>query len=50
MRRRGAARIGTSGWHYRHWVGSVYPPGLPSARFLEHYAARFDSVEINNSF
>jgi len=43
-------RIGTSGWHYPHWVGPVYPPGLPSTRFLEHYAARFDSVEINNSF
>lgn len=42
--------IGTSGWHYQHWRGPVYPPELPSTRWLEHYVTLFDSVEINNSF
>src|SRR5215470_17525114 len=41
-------RIGTSGWDYRHWRGTFYPPGeRPS---LRRYAERFDTVEINNSF
>jgi uncharacterized protein YecE (DUF72 family) len=42
--------IGTSGWHYKHWVGPFYPDKLPAARMLEYYAARFDTVELNNSF
>jgi uncharacterized protein YecE (DUF72 family) len=42
--------IGTSGWHYRHWVGTFYPEGLPSSRMFDHYARHFDTVEINNSF
>ncbi len=42
--------IGTSGWHYRHWQGVFYPPALPPAAWLEHYARRFDTVEINSSF
>ena len=43
-------RIGCSGWQYRHWRGTFYPPGLASNRWLEYYASRFDSVEINNTF
>jgi uncharacterized protein YecE (DUF72 family) len=43
-------RIGCSGWQYRHWRGDFYPADLPSSRWLEFYAARFDTVEINNSF
>jgi uncharacterized protein YecE (DUF72 family) len=46
----GELRIGTSGWQYRDWRPSFYPPGLAPARWLEHYAARFDTVEINSSF
>ncbi len=42
--------IGTSGWHYDHWVGAFYPQGPPHAAFLEYYARYFDSAEINNSF
>ena len=42
--------IGTSGWHYDHWLGPFYPPGLPKSRFLEFYSERFKAVEINNSF
>ena len=46
----GRVRVGTSGWEYRHWVGSFYPRDLPRERRLEFYAARFDTVELNNSF
>lgn len=45
-----AIRIGTSGWHYKHWIGPFYPPKLPASRMLEYYFERFDTVEINNSF
>jgi uncharacterized protein YecE (DUF72 family) len=43
-------RIGTSGWNYRHWRGVFYPPGLPTARWLDYYAGEFETVEINYSF
>lgn len=42
--------IGTSGWHYDHWDGGFYPQGLPRRRWLEHYAARFGTVESNAAF
>jgi uncharacterized protein YecE (DUF72 family) len=42
--------VGTSGWQYRDWRGPFYPPGLPQARWLEAYAARFSTVEVNNAF
>jgi uncharacterized protein YecE (DUF72 family) len=42
--------IGTSGWHYKHWVGNFYPPRLPGSRMLAHYIQHFDTVELNNSF
>jgi uncharacterized protein YecE (DUF72 family) len=43
-------RIGTSGYHYRHWVGPFYPPGTSTAQMLEYYVRHFDTLEINNSF
>ncbi|HUR22155.1 MAG TPA: DUF72 domain-containing protein [Vicinamibacterales bacterium] len=43
-------RVGCSGWQYKHWRGDFYPDGLAAARWLEHYARQFDTVEINNSF
>lgn len=43
-------RIGTSGWHYAHWRGCVYPPELPASAWLAEYARRFRCVEVNNSF
>ncbi|MEA3014294.1 MAG: hypothetical protein QOD42_2839 [Sphingomonadales bacterium] len=43
-------RIGCSGWNYRHWRAIFYPPGLPQRQWFAHYAAQFDTVEINNSF
>lgn len=47
---RGRIHIGTSGWHYDHWVGPFYPEDMTSAGFLEFYAQRFHTVEINNTF
>ena len=42
--------IGTSGWQYPHWRERFYPSGLPQSRWLEHYAQRFATVEVNNAF
>jgi uncharacterized protein YecE (DUF72 family) len=42
--------LGTSGWQYRDWRGRFYPRQLPQARWLEHYAGHFCTVEVNNSF
>jgi uncharacterized protein YecE (DUF72 family) len=42
--------VGTSGWSYREWKGSFYPPDLPAAEMLRFYASRFSTVEVNNSF
>ena len=42
--------VGTSGWHYRDWRGAFYPADLPTRRWLEYYASRFRTVELNNSF
>jgi uncharacterized protein YecE (DUF72 family) len=42
--------VGTSGWHYRDWRGAFYPAELPTRRWLAYYAARFSTVELNNSF
>jgi uncharacterized protein YecE (DUF72 family) len=42
--------VGCSGWVYRHWKGGFYPNGLPQKRWFEHYASKFDTVEINASF
>jgi uncharacterized protein YecE (DUF72 family) len=42
--------IGTSGWHYKHWKGLFYPPKLPTSEWLDFYAERFDTVEVNNAF
>jgi uncharacterized protein YecE (DUF72 family) len=50
MSRRGRARVGCSGWQYKHWRGDFYPAEVPQAQWFEYYAARFDTVEINNSF
>jgi uncharacterized protein YecE (DUF72 family) len=43
-------RVGCSGWNYPHWRERVYPKGLPSRRWLAHYAELFDTVEVNNTF
>jgi uncharacterized protein YecE (DUF72 family) len=42
--------VGTSGWQYGSWRGRFYPAKLRQADWLEHYAARFQTVEVNNAF
>jgi len=42
--------IGTSGFSYTEWRGSFYPEDLPTKNFLQYYAERFTTTEINNTF
>ena len=42
--------VGCSGWAYPDWRGRFYPEGLAQRHWLEHYAAHFDTVEINSTF
>lgn len=42
--------VGTSGFSYKEWKGSFYPADLANAAMLSYYAARFPTVEINNTF
>jgi uncharacterized protein YecE (DUF72 family) len=42
--------VGTSGWHYKQWVGDFYPAHFAPANMLAWYAREFHTVEINNSF
>ncbi|MDT7044079.1 DUF72 domain-containing protein [Candidatus Nitronereus thalassa] len=42
--------IGTSGWHYPHWVGPFYPKTMPTSEFISYYSRHFHTVEINNTF
>lgn len=44
------ARIGCSGWNYQDWRGRFYPEREPERRWLELYAERFDTVEVNATF
>jgi uncharacterized protein YecE (DUF72 family) len=44
------AYVGTSGFDYREWKPSFYPPDLARAKFLGYYASRFGTVELNNTF
>jgi uncharacterized protein YecE (DUF72 family) len=41
---------GTSGWAYASWKPDFYPAKLSAARFLNHYASRLNSVEVNYTF
>lgn len=50
MNRLPRVRVGCSGWNYRSWRGPFYPSDLAASRWLPYYAARFDTVEINNTF
>ena len=43
-------RIGTSGYHYKHWQGPFYPKNISPDEMLDFYSQHFDTVELNNSF
>ncbi|MEU7062128.1 DUF72 domain-containing protein [Streptomyces sp. NPDC046161] len=42
--------VGTSGWQYRDWAGTFYPPQVPQRLWLEEYGRHFGTVENNNAF
>ena len=46
----GRLRLGTSSWTAPSWEGPFYPRGMPSHRWLEHYASVFDSLEVDATF
>jgi uncharacterized protein YecE (DUF72 family) len=41
---------GTSGWAYPSWKPDFYPAKLAQAKFLPHYAAQLNTVEVNFTF
>jgi uncharacterized protein YecE (DUF72 family) len=41
---------GSSGWAYSTWKPGFYPADIPARRFLEYYATRLNSVEVNYTF
>lgn len=43
-------RLGTQGWNYAGWVGSLYPTSTRPADFLTMYARAFDTVEVDSTF
>lgn len=50
IKRKGNIYVGTSGWHYKHWVGTFYPAGTKDSEQLSYYIKIFKTVELNNSF
>jgi uncharacterized protein YecE (DUF72 family) len=42
------ARVGTSGFSYREWVGTIYPAGLSQSQMLAFYASQLGAVEIQS--
>jgi uncharacterized protein YecE (DUF72 family) len=42
--------VGTSGYSYKEWRGTFYPPKMAPEAMLAFYAGRFPTVEINNTF
>ena len=42
--------VGTSGWHYKPWVGPFYAEGTKPPGFLDAYKKLFSTVEINQTF
>jgi uncharacterized protein YecE (DUF72 family) len=42
--------LGTSGWSYADWEGTLYPEALPSGSRLAEYVKRYATVEIDSTF
>ncbi|MFT4112661.1 DUF72 domain-containing protein [Silvibacterium sp.] len=42
--------VGCSGWAYASWKPGFYPAGVPAKKFLNYYASRLNSVEVNYTF
>jgi uncharacterized protein YecE (DUF72 family) len=41
---------GASGYSFKEWKGSFYPPDMKPDGMLAYYSARLPTVEINNTF
>lgn len=46
----GTIYAGTSGWAYGSWKPKFYPRKLGATRYLNYYATRLNSVEVNHTF
>ena len=42
--------LGTSGWSYGDWEGSLYPEGLPPGARLAEYAGHYATSERDSTF
>ncbi len=42
--------LGTSGWSYSDWEGTVYPAGIPAGGRLAEYVKSYATVEIDSTF
>src|SRR5579864_6384937 len=42
--------VGSSGWAYPSWKPAFYPAKLAATKFLQHYATRLNTVEVNYTF
>ena len=42
--------LGTSGWSYADWEGTVYPEGIPAGSRLAEYVKGSATVEIDSTF
>ncbi len=42
--------LGTSGWSYADWEGTVYPVGIPAGSRLAEYVKHYATVEIDSTF
>ncbi|MEJ5230151.1 MAG: DUF72 domain-containing protein [Pseudothermotoga sp.] len=44
--------IGTSGYYFSDWIGTVYPEGLPKSQLLKYYAnvLNLNAVELNFTY
>ena len=43
-------QVGTSGWSYKQWVGTLYPDRTATSKMLGAYAERLSTVEAHNTF
>jgi uncharacterized protein YecE (DUF72 family) len=42
--------IGTSGFSYEDWKGSVYPDTIRKNQWFDYYVSLFNTIELNSSF
>ncbi len=42
--------VGTSSYSLKEWVGSFYPSKTAAGEYLQYYATRLSTVEVNYTF